>query len=169
MYIQYILSALLVFERWTTVFENAKNQHKTTTDVSQFSIWMLAMFFHLENGISHTTWLYLLNNKYFYFGCISLNIACKFKCYNIKIKVLSECNDLYFISIIALINSFYITLNQTVCMQVFFGTPCIAYSCQTIELHVQLLFVYTYSRNSIGTYFLDTKYKLYFRWRPALD
>jgi hypothetical protein len=25
--------------------------------------------------------LYLLNDKYFYFGCILLNIACKFKCY----------------------------------------------------------------------------------------
>ena len=44
--------------------------------------------------------LYLLNNKYFYFGCISLNIACKFKCYISKSTlVLSECNDLYFIAL----------------------------------------------------------------------
>jgi hypothetical protein len=43
---------------------------------------------------------YLSNNKYFYFGCISLNIACKFKCYISKSKlVLSECNDIYFIAI----------------------------------------------------------------------
>ena len=35
-----------------------------------------------------------------YFGCISLNIACEFKCYISKSKlVLSECNDLYFIAI----------------------------------------------------------------------
>ena len=48
--------------------------------------------------------IYLLNNKYFYFGCISLNIACKFKCYTSKSKlVLCECNanDLYFIIILA--------------------------------------------------------------------
>jgi hypothetical protein len=167
MYIQYILSALLVFERWTTVFENAKNQHKTTTDVSQFSIWMLAMFFHLENGISHTTWLYLLNNKYFYFGCISLNIACKFKCYNIKIKVLSECNDLYFISIALIAFIHYIKSNSV--HAGFFWDTLYCIFMSNYWTACQLLFVYTYSRNSIGTYFLDTKYKLYFRWRPALD
>ena len=45
-------------------------------------------------------YFYLLNNKYFYICCISLNIACKLKCYISKSKlVLSECNDLYFIAI----------------------------------------------------------------------
>jgi hypothetical protein len=35
-----------------------------------------------------------------YFGCISLNIACKFKCYVSKYKlVLAECDDFYFIDI----------------------------------------------------------------------
>jgi hypothetical protein len=64
--------------------------------------------------------LYLLNNKYFYFGCISFNIACKFKCYISKSKsVLSECNDLYFIAIAFIA----FTLHEIKQCPVFFGTP----------------------------------------------
>ena len=64
--------------------------------------------------------LYLLNNKYFYFGCISLNIVCKFKCYISKSKfVLSECNDLYFIAIVFIA----FTLHEIKQCPVFFGTP----------------------------------------------
>ena len=56
----------------------------------------------------------------FYFGCIWLNIACKFKCSILKSKlVLSECNDLYLIAI-AFIAFMKHEVKQC---PVFWGTP----------------------------------------------
>ena len=60
-------------------------------------------------------YLYLLNNKYVYFGCLSLNIACKFKCYISK----SKCNDIYFIAMAFIA----FTLHEVKPCPVFFGTP----------------------------------------------
>ena len=53
-------------------------------------------------------------------SCISLNIACKFKCYTSKSKlVLSECSDLYFIAIAFIA----FTLHEIKQCSLFFGTP----------------------------------------------
>jgi hypothetical protein len=66
----------------------------------------------------------LLNNKHFYFSCISLNTACKFKCYISNSKlVLSKCNDLYFTAIAFIA----FTLHEIKQCPVFFG-KCTRYN-----------------------------------------
>jgi hypothetical protein len=87
----------------------------------------------------------LLINKYFYFGCISLNIACK--CYISKSKfVLSECNDLYCIASDSFY-SFYVTWNQTVSS--FLGdTRYFWLSSTNLKLYI-INYEYNYIGNSL--------------------
>ena len=89
-------------------------------------------------------------------SCISLNIACKFKCYISKSKlVLSECTDLYFIAIAFIA----FTLHEIKQYPAFGGHPVILSVIVTTYLHTQAPTVPDHIQDYFCLYYCRSKVK----------